>query len=265
MPRLISGIVLGLAAIGLTWAGVWTFAALVLAVGLIVAWEWGRIVRKTEIDSILFVHAVSVVIAAALTLAGLAMLAVIALLVGAILAAILGFEKLGFSSGLGVLYSGLPVVVLIWIRQSPLYGFEAALFILLCVWASDTGAYFAGRGIGGPKLWPSVSPNKTWSGAMGGLTASLLVATAFKLAMTGLAWRPLLGMAAAMAVISQAGDLMESAIKRGYGVKDASGLIPGHGGFMDRVDGLIFAAVAAAVVAAVVDVHAPARAILTWL
>lgn len=263
-PRLVSGVILGLAALMLTWINPWTFACLVIAVGLIVAWEWGRIVRKAEQDAILIVHLVSVLAAGLLSATGLPMLGMLSACVGAIIAGILGFDKLGRVSALGVLYAAFPVVSLIWIRNGAVLGVQAALFLLLCVWASDTGAYFAGRGIGGPKLVPSISPNKTWSGAAGGMVASLLVATGFKFALPALGWQPLLVGAALLAVISQAGDLMESGLKRWYGVKDASGLIPGHGGFMDRVDGLIFAAIAAALFAVFVNVHAPGRAILTW-
>lgn len=257
MPRLVSGLALAAIAMALTWLSVWTFALLVITVALIVAWEWGRIVRKAEVDTILVVHLAAVLLAGGLSLAGLPALGVITVVVGAILAAVLGFEKLGRISALGVLYAGLPSVALIWIRQATPLGIEAALFLLLCVWASDTGAYFAGRTIGGPKLLPSISPNKTWSGAIGGIVASIAVALAFAAVVPGVSSLGLLALAVLLAVVSQAGDLMESALKRWHDVKDASGLIPGHGGFMDRVDGLIFAAVGAAILAAIVNIQAP--------
>lgn len=262
--RLVSGLVLAVAALALTWAGIYPFAALVLAVTLIVAWEWGHIVRDGGIDTIFVLHAIAVVVAVALTLMGLPALGIMAVAVGAILAALLGFERLGRISALGVLYAGLPAIALIWIRSTPSYGFEAALFILLAVWAADTGAYLAGRLVGGPKLMPKVSPNKTWSGLAGAITGAMLVGAGFVVATPGVGgWRPV-ATAAALAIISQVGDLMESALKRWHGVKDASGLIPGHGGFMDRVDGLIFAAIVAALFGAWVNIHGPARAILTW-
>ena len=262
--RLVSGLVLAAAALALTWVGVVPFALLVLAVTLIVAWEWGIIVRKSGFDTIFVLHAIAVIVAVVLTLMGWPALGIIAVLVGAILAALLGFESLGRLSALGVLYAGLPAISLIWIRATPTYGFEAALFLLLAVWASDTGAYAAGRLIGGPKLMPAVSPNKTWSGLGGAISGAVLVGAGFALAMPSLSGWRLVALAAALAVISQIGDLMESALKRWHGVKDASGLIPGHGGFMDRVDGLIFVAIAAALFGAWVNIHGPARAILTW-
>ncbi len=262
--RLVSGLVLAAGALALTYAGVTPFAALVLAVTLIVAWEWGVIVRKGGIDTIFILHAIAVIVAVVLTLFGLPALGIIAVLVGAILAALLGFERLGRISALGVLYAGLPAIALIWIRSSASYGFEAALFILLTVWASDTGAYLAGRLIGGAKLMPKVSPNKTWAGLGGAVSAAIAVGAGFALAIPALSASRLLTTAALLAVVSQIGDLMESALKRWHGVKDASGLIPGHGGFMDRVDGLIFAAIAAVLFGAFVNIHGPARAILTW-
>ena len=262
--RLISGLVLAAGALGLTYAGTVPFGLLVLAVTLIVSWEWGSIVRKAGADTIFVLHAGAVLVAVALSLAGLPALGILAVAVGAILAALLGFEKLGRISGLGVLYAGLPAIALIWIRSSTPLGFEATLFLLLCIWASDTGAYLAGRTIGGPKLMPTVSPNKTWSGLIGGTLASLLVALVFGRSVANLPVGRLLATAATLAVISQAGDLMESALKRWHGVKDASGLIPGHGGFMDRVDGLIFAAITAALFAAAINVYLPGQAILTW-
>jgi phosphatidate cytidylyltransferase len=119
------------------------------------------------------------------------------------------------------------------------------MFVLLVVWVTDIGGYFAGRGIGGPKLWPRVSPKKTWAGAVGGFLASLAVAAGFGslgLGKTG----PILLVGAFLSIASQLGDLFESAVKRRFGVKDSSHIIPGHGGLMDRLDGFVAAIVLAA-------------------
>ena len=146
----------------------------------------------------------------------------------------------------GFLYAAAAQVSSIVVRFDRSEGFIALVFILLVVWCTDIGGYFAGRGIGGAKLWPRVSPNKTWAGAVGGFVASLIVAGGF--AMNGVGkMGPLLMIAAALSVASQLGDLFESAIKRRFGVKDSSQIIPGHGGLMDRLDGYIAAVVLAAI------------------
>jgi phosphatidate cytidylyltransferase len=119
------------------------------------------------------------------------------------------------------------------------------MFVLLITWVTDSGGYFAGRSIGGPKLWPRVSPKKTWAGAAGGFAASLVVAIGFAAAGLGRVG-PLLLLSAVLSVASQLGDLFESAVKRRFGVKDSSQIIPGHGGLMDRLDGFVAAVVVAA-------------------
>ncbi|HZP19016.1 MAG TPA: phosphatidate cytidylyltransferase, partial [Bauldia sp.] len=147
----------------------------------------------------------------------------------------------------GVAYAALFGLSLLSLRYAPL-GREALVFVFAVTWATDTGAYFGGRGIGGPKLWPAVSPKKTWSGAISGLIAAtaagVLVARAFALPVS----LPLVLVTLFLSLACQAGDLFESAVKRHFGVKDAGHLIPGHGGLMDRVDGLIFVAAAAALI-----------------
>jgi phosphatidate cytidylyltransferase len=264
VPRLASGIVLAVGALALTWAGVWPFALLVMTVALIIAWEWGGIVRGASVDTIFVVSALAIVAAVLLTASGTPGLALITLVVGAILAALLGFGDRGHLSSLGVLYAGLPAISLIWLRSSPQWGFTAVLFVFLLVWATDTGAYAAGRAFGGPRLAPRWSPNKTWAGLIGGVTSAMLVVAALGyMAEAGTIGRMVIG-AGVLAVVAQAGDITESALKRLHGVKDASTLIPGHGGFMDRVDGLVFSATFAAVFGLLVNVHDPARALLMW-
>lgn len=261
-PRLASGIALALAALGLTWAGLAPFAALVLGVSLLLAWEWGRVVRRHEADATLVVHGLAVVAAVALTWSGLPGLALLAVVVGTILAAILNFGASMRLSAIGVAYVTLPGIALVWLRRDPGLGLEAVLLLFLCVWGTDTVAYFAGRLLGGPKLWPRISPNKTWSGFIGGIGASALGGAIMALFVREASVGRLAVIGLVLGMIAQAGDLAESALKRGQGVKDASGLIPGHGGFLDRVDGLVTAAVAAALLALMIDVHAPARALL---
>jgi phosphatidate cytidylyltransferase len=138
------------------------------------------------------------------------------------------------------------------------------MLVLLVVWVTDIGGYFAGRGIGGPKLWPRVSPNKTWAGAIGGFAASLAVAAgfaAFGLGKTG----PMLLLGAMLSIVSQLGDLLESAVKRRFGVKDSSHIIPGHGGLMDRLDGFVAAVVVAAILGLLrFGVDGAGRGLMVW-
>src|SRR2546429_133121 len=145
----------------------------------------------------------------------------------------------------GFFYAASAELASVLLRLDSGNGFVALVFVLLVVWLTDIGGYFAGRGIGGPKLWPRVSPKKTWAGAIGGFLASLVVAggfAAFGLGKTG----SLLLLGAILSIASQLGDLLESAVKRRFGVKDSSHIIPGHGGLMDRLDGFVAAVVLAA-------------------
>jgi phosphatidate cytidylyltransferase len=149
----------------------------------------------------------------------------------------------------GVPYLGLAVVALCWLRGDGGAGRANVLFLLLVVWASDIGAYAAGRLLGGPKLAPRISPSKTWAGAAGGLLAAIMVGAAVALALHGGSLERILPIAAGVGIAAQCGDLLESAVKRHYGVKDSSRLIPGHGGLLDRLDGLLTAAPTAAIIA----------------
>jgi phosphatidate cytidylyltransferase len=150
------------------------------------------------------------------------------------------------------------------VRLDPTEGIAALILVLLVVWATDIGGYFAGRGVGGPKLWPRVSPKKTWSGFIGGTVSGALLATAVAAA-AGLSALPTLFLLAfVLAAASQGGDLLESSLKRHFGAKDASSLIPGHGGVMDRLDGFVAAALLAAVLAALRRPDGLAAGLLVW-
>lgn len=152
--------------------------------------------------------------------------------------------------GYGLVYVALPSAGLLLLRQAEPYGWAAVLFILAVVWATDVAAFFGGRAIGGPKLWPRVSPKKTWAGAISGFVAALLVGGIVTiLAGSGAFWVGA-ALAAPLAIAAEAGDLLESAVKRRFGVKDSGTTIPGHGGVLDRVDGLLGAAALAWLIAA---------------
>lgn len=261
--RIVSGIALGAVALAFTYWSPVSFTLLIAAIAAIMSWEWGQVVRGSDQDAVFAVHGAAVVTAAVLTAAGLAGLGLAAVLAGAIaVAALLVGTGKAQISGIGVLYTGLPVIALGWLRGDGQLGFLAVLFIFACVIATDVAAYFTGRTLGGPKLMPSVSPNKTWSGLIGGVTAAAITGALFApLSGSGNAvWLAVLGLL--MGLVSQGGDLIESALKRSFGLKDASGLIPGHGGFMDRMDGIVTAGVVAALLALMIDAYAPARALL---
>jgi phosphatidate cytidylyltransferase len=261
--RIVSGVAISAIALLMVYWSPTAFAVLTFLVAAAMSWEWGRMVRGALPDTALVVHVLAVLVAAVLSATDMAGLGIAATIVGAIAVAALVFGS-GRSqlSGAGVLYTGLPVVALGWLRADEPLGFFATLFVLVAVVVTDIAAYAAGRTIGGPKLWPEVSPNKTWSGLLGGIVAAAIVGGIFAV-LTGTGspgWLASLGLA--MGLIAQWGDLAESALKRHFGLKDAGDLIPGHGGFMDRMDGIVTASIAAALIAFAIDAFAPARALL---
>jgi phosphatidate cytidylyltransferase len=151
-----------------------------------------------------------------------------------------------------ILYSIAAVLALLWLRHHPGYGRETILWIVACVWATDIGAYFLGSYVGGARLAPSISPGKTWSGLVGGICASAVVSAACGLAFNAGDTLVLAVTGIGIAVVAQVGDLLESAAKRRAGVKDSGSIIPGHGGILDRIDGLIAALVFIAVLRLVI-------------
>lgn len=260
--RVISALLLGTVALAMAWWGQLPFAILVAVVALLMSWEWGRVVRGVDFDLTFVVHAVAAAIAVALTAFGYAALGVAALTIGTIIAVPLQFNERGLLSAAGVLYTGLPAVALLWLRgDAAPWGFLAVLFIFIIVWATDTFAYVGGRLLGGPKLWPAVSPNKTWSGLICGVAAAAGAAALFA-GYVGAQVQTLAASGLILGLVAQAGDLAESALKRHFGVKDASNLIPGHGGFMDRMDGVVTVAVTATLFALMANAASPAHALL---
>ncbi|HRK18265.1 MAG TPA: phosphatidate cytidylyltransferase [Hyphomicrobiaceae bacterium] len=262
--RVVSALVILPVVGAIVWFGGWPFALLVAFVGTVTAWEWGHLVRGSDVDAPFVAQVATVIAAVVLAAIGQVWLAVLATLIGAILVGTLSFGRHGVLSGLGVLFAALPGVALIALREDAAHGLAAVTFVIAAVIATDTLAYFSGRIIGGPKLMPRVSPKKTWSGLLGGMTGAAIVGLVAGFLVTGASPWNLAMLGAALAVVAQAGDLAESALKRAFDAKDASALIPGHGGFMDRIDGLVTAAIAAAVLGMLLDPTNPARALLTW-
>ncbi len=162
-----------------------------------------------------------------------------------LLCAIQFFWKRRLWVGLGLAYAIFPFIALVCLRGSETDGLHAILLVFGCVWGADTFAYFVGRKVGGPKFAPAISPNKTWSGFVGGLAGSVLV-TAIICLLLGHGFGAIsVFLALVLGTVSSIGDLFESWIKRTFDRKDSGWIIPGHGGLLDRIDGLIFAAVAA--------------------
>lgn len=261
-PRLIAGAVMALVALSLDYAGPKPFALLVLGVALVMCWEWGRLVRGEEFGPALLVHVLAVVVAGVLAAIGLPAFGIVAVVIGAIVLLVAPLGPRRAMSAAGVAYVGLPVIAMLWLRDDATYGFVAILFVFAVVWGSDIGAFAAGRGIGGPKLWPRVSPNKTWAGLIGALTAGLVAGIIFALVVPGVSVPGLAVTGLVLAFVAQMGDLAESALKRRFGIKDSSAIIPGHGGVMDRADSTVAVSIAVAILALLVNPGSPARALL---
>ena len=242
--RIAVAVVLIPLAVAIAYAGGWLWAALVTlaAIGLFV--EWLAIVGLSGATRVTVPGVAALAVAGLCFATGRLDAALIVLGVGFVAVVSIAPERRGWAAA-GFLYAAAAEIASVLVRLDPAKGFAALMFVLLIVWVTDSGGYFAGRGIGGPKLWPSVSPKKTWAGAVGGFAASLAVAAGFAAFDLGKAG-PLLMLSGALSVVSQLGDLFESAVKRRFGVKDSSHIIPGHGGLMDRLDGFVAAVVVAA-------------------
>jgi phosphatidate cytidylyltransferase len=242
--RIIAAAVLIPLAIAIAYAGGWLWTSLVTlaAIGLYV--EWLMVVGRVGDKRVVAAGVIALALAGLCLAVGRIDAALAVLGVGLVAVALVTPAQRNWSA-LGFLYAATAETASVLLRLDPVKGFAALVFVLVIVWVTDSGGYFAGRGIGGPKLWPRVSPKKTWAGAVGGLVASLAVAGAFAALDLGKAG-PLLMISGVLSVVSQLGDLFESAVKRRFGVKDSSQIIPGHGGLLDRLDGFVAAVAIAA-------------------
>jgi phosphatidate cytidylyltransferase len=251
--RIISGIIMAAVTLGATWVGGTVFEILAVAIAVLVYYEWSTITKLAERDfqGNAFGWLSQAVISALILFDG-ANLTLLVLAGFAAIAAIWVFVRSGtwWLPG-GIVYAGLTGISLSAIRGEADIGLIAMIFIFAVVWATDILAYFAGRAIGGPKLAPRISPGKTWSGAIGGTVCGVIAGVAVFMSYFSLNDVRIPLLALALSISSQIGDLFESYIKRRFGVKDSSKLIPGHGGVMDRVDGLVFACFAALLIALV--------------
>ncbi len=250
--RIVSSIGLAAIVLALTWYGGVAFRLLSALIALAILYEWSQMAMKQGGGALTV---------AAFTMLGVAMLAMLAgysaeiviliLIVG--VALVLAFGKAtgqGGETALSLFYAGASGLSLAFLRGADASGLIAILFLFAVVWATDILAYFVGRAIGGAKLAPSISPGKTWSGAFGGAAGGVLGGIGVALA-AGLGNLALLTLVALLlSIVSQIGDLFESGVKRRHGAKDSGRIIPGHGGVMDRVDGLVAAAFALYVIGA---------------
>jgi phosphatidate cytidylyltransferase len=238
----VSALVLAPVALAAVWFGAPWFDALTALAAAIMAWEWGRLCgagRFGASGGLVLAAVLGVVLAAAfdqwrLALLGAACGAVVVLAVsrwrGAPVPAL---------TAVGVLWIAIPCVALLWLARDPAIGRATVLWIFAVVWATDIGAYAVGRTVGGKLLAPRVSPSKTWSGLAGGVISAAIAGWLVAWLVGNASEMVVAVMSAALAVVEQFGDLAESTAKRRFGVKDSSALIPGHGGLLDRVDGLL--------------------------
>jgi phosphatidate cytidylyltransferase len=240
--RIASALVLAPLGLAAAWFGPPLLSIVVAVAAGLMAWEWGRLCRRDRSGGAAIIAVIVVVVVASVAAATLGLMR------PALAIAVLGSAAVGVLSrrsfqallvGVGMLWIALPSVALIWLALDPHTGWATTLWILAVVWATDTGAYAAGRTFGGPRLAPRFSPNKTWSGLLGGVICAAIVGGVAGLLLASANLVPLMLLSGALAVVAQTGDLAESIAKRHFGVKDSSGLIPGHGGLLDRLDGML--------------------------
>jgi len=262
--RIISAIILAAIVLAVTWLGGAAFRILMAVMAALMFYEWCAMSRtagsaRPQLVAAVMLAAVLVGVILGYSPTGLLLLLAVSVVLSIADVKIAG-QGLWVPAGLA--YAGLSGVSLAYLRGDDHTGLLAILFLFVVVWATDICAYFVGRSLGGPKLAPSISPGKTQSGAIGGAVGGVLFGMALAV-YAGLPNLPLLALVAfILSVVSQAGDLFESWVKRRHGVKDSGWIIPGHGGVMDRVDGLVVAAIALyAVGALMAGADAPAQAL----
>lgn len=250
--RVLSAAVIMPLAVAAIWLGGWPFLALIVLVAAAMGWEWSTLCGVTIWQRVLV--AAVMVISALLAFYGAYREAFSCIIAGSLFVAVL--SRIGRSVApvllpLGVVYVAVALLAIVWLRLLPEAGLLTVLWMASVVVATDVGAYFSGRSIGGPKLAPRISPSKTWSGLAGGVTCAVIAGVLDVLAMGTGAIVQIAVLSGVLAVVAQSGDLIESVVKRHFGVKDAGNLIPGHGGVLDRLDGFLTVA--------------PVTGLMTWI
>jgi phosphatidate cytidylyltransferase len=271
--RVASSAVLGPLVLVFAYFGGWPFFLLCAAAAAGILWEWTKLVADSADSRILLPGLAALALALVLTGFGEPGAAAAMIFIGSALAAgVMAAWPRRFPArnplvwgSCGIVYAGIAFLGPALLRRDAAWGFVAVLFVALTVWTTDIFAYAAGRAIGGPLLWPRVSPKKTWAGAVGGVVGGVAAGTSVAYA-SGIDKLVAVGIVALLlSVLTQAGDLFESAVKRRFGAKDAGSLIPGHGGLMDRLDGFLVAALVALLIGILRQgPDAPAQGLLVW-
>ena len=273
LRRTASALVLAPLAIGTAFVGGFIFAAACTVTAALVLWEWSILVLRAADWRILAPGLPALCAAAVLAHGNASGMAIAAVALGALGAAVATAVQprsgqrsaAAVWAAAGMVYAGILLISPIVLRSDPQMGFTALAFLFATVWATDIFAYLTGRRLGGPLLWPRLSPKKTWTGAIGGLVGGVVAGALVAYAIAGT--HPVAAgvLALILSIAAQGGDLLESSVKRRFGAKDTSALIPGHGGVMDRVDGFLVAALIAVVIGALrFGTAASARGLLLW-
>ncbi len=269
--RIASAAVMAPLAVWAAWLGGWPFALFWAVASIAVLWEWITLVAGSNTRLMFSSCGSALVVAAVLAARGRPVAGIFLVGLGALAATVFAPREQRRWITAGIAYAGALLLAPILLRGNDLLGsddrlgFVAPVLLFAIVWTTDVFGYFAGRTFGGPKLMPKVSPKKTWSGAIAGLVGAMIAAVVVALCFGEFNLVAIALLALVLSIVSQAGDLLESFIKRRFNAKDASGLIPGHGGVMDRLDGFWAAALLACLIGLVRGgFDDTARGLLVW-
>lgn len=265
MLRVVSSLVLVPLALAAAYFGGAIFVAFWSVAAFVVLWEWDTLVCAHDRNSVLTIGVAALAGSSVLLALDRPGIGITLICLGALGVAVLASRIRRPWCAAGLFYASALMFAPVVLRNDRKLGFAAIFFLFVIVWLTDITAYFIGRAVGGPKLLPHVSPNKTWSGAIGGTVAGIVggVIVADQFGIRSLVATAMV--AFMLSVVSQVGDLFESAIKRKFNAKDASHIIPGHGGLMDRLDGFVAAAVVAVLIGlAHGGLGAPSRGLMLW-
>lgn len=265
MLRVMSAAVLAPLALVVAYIGGLPFALFWGIAALLVLWEWMTLVVGPNYRLLVLSCAAAIAVADFLAWLGRPVTALFLIGLGALAGAIFspGHRRLWVMAGTG--YAGGMVLAPVFLRADAGFGFAVVILLFAIAWTTDVLGYFGGRAFGGPRLWPAVSPKKTWSGAIAGAVGAVIVALLVAAQFGSFERIAIIGVALLLSVAAQGGDLFESWVKRQFDAKDSSHIIPGHGGVMDRLDGFWAAAFASCVFGLLRGgFDEPARGVLIW-